>query len=165
MAVKLLKQRNVPARFFLAGSGMTLDHPEFVALLSETGLQPSDLDLLGPIKNVAGFLPAIDLLVLPSLREGTPNILLEAMACGVNTVATGVGDVPRILQTPARVAVPGDVQDLADKIAAALAESEHKRQKRVQTEREFLTDHYNAPVCMRAYCDQYQTLLQPTASE
>lgn len=163
--VELSKQRSVPARFFLAGGGMTLDHPEFVALLSEVGLQPSDLDLLGPIDNVPGFLPAIDLLVLPSLREGTPNILLEAMACGVNTVATAVGDVPRILQTPARVAVPGDVQDLAEKIFAALAESEQERQKRVQTEREFLTDNYNAPVCMQAYCDQYQTLLRPVAGE
>ncbi|MCR9258923.1 MAG: glycosyltransferase [Pseudomonadaceae bacterium] len=163
-AVKLLRQhKGAKARFFLAGNGLTLDHPEFAALLKEVGLAPCELDLLGPIKNVAGFLPAVDLLVLPSLREGTPNILLEAMACGVNTVATTVGDAQRIVQSPARQVVPGDVQDLAAKISTAMVETDKNRDARIMQEREFLNSNYSAPMCMQAYCDHYQNLLAPSS--
>lgn len=48
--------------------------------------------------DVAGFLGASDLFVLPSLREGTPNALLEAMALAKPVVVSRVGGVPEIVQ-------------------------------------------------------------------
>jgi teichuronic acid biosynthesis glycosyltransferase TuaC len=40
---------------------------------------------------------ACDVLALPSLREGWPNVILEAIACGTPVVAAPVGGVPEIL--------------------------------------------------------------------
>lgn len=53
---------------------------------------------LGCVPEARGLLPSLDLLVMPSRSEGSPLVILEAMAAGVAIVATRVGDVPRQLQ-------------------------------------------------------------------
>jgi glycosyltransferase involved in cell wall biosynthesis len=67
-------------------------------------------------------LGAADLVVLPSLREGLPLALLEAMAAGVPVVATRVGGVPHALGGGAlgTLVAPGDAAALARALDAAL---------------------------------------------
>jgi glycosyltransferase involved in cell wall biosynthesis len=51
---------------------------------------------VGHVNEVAPFYSIADLLALPSHSEGSPNVLLEAMAAGIPIVATNVGGVPEI---------------------------------------------------------------------
>lgn len=52
-------------------------------------IQPADIPL---------WMNAADMLVLPSLNEGMPNVLYEAFACGLPVIASSVGGVPEIIE-------------------------------------------------------------------
>lgn len=71
-----------------------------------------------PLAAIPTWLAACDVLVLPSHVEGTPNVVLEALACGRRVVATAVGGVPDLITDPALGAlVPAHDPDA---LAAAL---------------------------------------------
>lgn len=82
--------------------------------------------LAGFRRDLDALIPHLDLLVLPSLTEGLPNVVLEAMAAAVPVVATAVGGTPEVVVdgvTGHLVAVK-DVETLAKRIAEVLASPE-----------------------------------------
>jgi glycosyltransferase involved in cell wall biosynthesis len=81
--------------------------------------------LLGPLPpdRVAEACRAADLLVLPSAREGWPNVVTEALASGLPVVAFAVGGVPEILTDArfGRAIRPGDHAAFAAAVRELLA--------------------------------------------
>jgi len=53
-----------------------------------------------PLAAIPTWLAACDVLVLPSHVEGTPNVVLEALACGRRVVASAVGGIPDVITSP-----------------------------------------------------------------
>lgn len=68
----------------------------------------------GEVPDVPAWLSALDVFVLPSLWEGLPNALLEAMAMGLAVVATRVDGVPEVVEHDANglLCEPKDAQSL-----------------------------------------------------
>lgn len=63
----------------------------------------------------SAFMKSVDVFVMPSFTEGTPNCIVEAMAHGKPIIASEVGGVPDMIGNEAGVLVPaGDEQALAD---------------------------------------------------
>jgi len=73
---------------------------------------------------IASYLAACDALVLPSWAEGTPNVIIEALASGRRVVSTTVGGIPDIVNQPALgvLVEPRNPNDLAHALRCVLAE-------------------------------------------
>ena len=78
----------------------------------------------GSIPAAARFMRAFDVLVLSSRTEGTPIVLLEAMAAQVPIIAFGVGGVPDVLDDYGVIVPSGDVAALAAAIDTMLSNEE-----------------------------------------
>lgn len=76
-----------------------------------------------PHEQVNTWMAACDVLVLASHAEGTPNVVLEALASGRRVVATAVGGVPDLITSPTlgELVPPRDPDALAAALARALA--------------------------------------------
>jgi len=82
----LVGEKPVDSRGRLNGYKADLDR-----LVEDLGIRHRCV-FLGHQNNIEHLYPACDVTVLPSLHEGTPNVLLESMACGIPVIATNVCD-------------------------------------------------------------------------
>jgi len=114
-ALQTLVDLGVDARLLLVGDGPDRDHLERYA--HELGVMKRCL-FLGYQEDVARFYDAIDALVLPSVNEGTPVSVIEALAAGRPVVATRVGGVPDIVRdgVDGYLVAPGDPSELAERL-------------------------------------------------
>lgn len=80
---------------------------------------------LGNRTDVARLYSLCHVTVLPSLYEGTPNVLLESMACGVPVVATTVSDNAYIVPDGqvGYLVAPGDQQAFAERLSCLLGDA------------------------------------------
>jgi len=93
-----LSARRPDVRLVLVGDG-----PERAACERSAAEAGGQVLVAGqqPLEAVPRWLAAADALALPSWAEGTPNVVLEALACGRRVVATGVGGTPDLITGPA----------------------------------------------------------------
>lgn len=99
------------------------------ALINELGIRDRCL-FLGHQEGVEEIYRACDMTVLPSLHEGTPNVLLESMACGVPVVATDVCDNKYVVRDGevGYLTSATDEGVMADRITSLLADGRLRRE-------------------------------------
>jgi glycosyltransferase involved in cell wall biosynthesis len=112
-AAALFSQQDPDARFVLCGSGCGPDSETIQRLIESLGLGGRVI-LLGERTDLDKIYPAFDVLTQSSAYgEGLPNVVIEAMACGVPCVATDVGDSREVIGETGLVLPPRDPQALA----------------------------------------------------
>jgi glycosyltransferase involved in cell wall biosynthesis len=111
-AVAQLVSEGLDVGLLIAGEGD--ERARLQTLIAELGLGER-VRLLGYCADTRALYEAMDVYVLSSLREGLPNVLLEAMALEVPVVATRIAGVPRLVREGANglLVEPGDAGTLA----------------------------------------------------
>jgi len=114
-AASLLSERLPDARFAVIGDGP--EWAELTKLAQRLGVADK-MNFLGYREDAAAILSAMDVLVVPSISEGTPLVVLEAMQAGVPVVASTAGGIPEQIahDRECLLVPPGDPQAIADAV-------------------------------------------------
>lgn len=121
-ALKVLRKNmeERPLGVYILGAGYLENSLKELAI--KLGLD-SCTSFIGPIKHsdLSYWYNAADCLCLPSLSEGHPNVVMEALACGVPVVASAVGSIPDFLSdSSGKLANALDYMDLSRKLKDCL---------------------------------------------
>jgi len=118
-AAQRLRSRLANSHFVLAGSGVSTENPELLDLVRRRKLQ-AVVHLLGPRFDIPRLTAALDIACLSSSSESFPNVICEAMACGVPCAVTNVGDASRIVGDTGRVVPSRNPEALAQALFTLL---------------------------------------------
>ena len=122
-AIAMLKERGVKFRCKWIGMSILTKqyHEQAVRLVNELGVEDV-FEMEGETDNILKEYQAADFFCLPSLFEGFPNVICEAMSCGLPTLCSRVCDNPAIVEDGVNGFLfdPTDIADMADKLQAAL---------------------------------------------
>jgi glycosyltransferase involved in cell wall biosynthesis len=156
-AIHLLVARGIDVGLIIAGDGRQRDPLQ--RLVGELGLQDR-VRLAGFQSDLRPLYEAMDLYVLSSLREGLPNVVLEAMALELPVVATRVAGVPRLITDGENglLVDVGQQPALAGAIEQAFLNSE-LRVRLARAARRTIEERYCFAVRMKKVAAVYDDLL------
>ena len=145
------KQRKI--RFVLAGEG---PDQQMLKDMTRSFLVEDWFIFTGYLSDLRSYYTLANLVVLPSHTEGSPNVLLEAMAAGLPIVATAVGGVPEIVtnEKEALVVEKHNPLALARAIGRLLSDANLQREL-AEAARQSISAYSPA-----AYCDSILSLYQ-----
>ena len=160
VAIDLLRRsrRDLHIRLLILGDGP--ERYRIEQLVRDLDLRDRVI-LLGHIPDVRPYYKQADLLAISSVTEGSPNVLLEAMANGVPVVATSVGGIPELVadrdtallvepRNPQAMASAIDLlfsdPDLAETLAGNALKT-IKRRRSPQNRARFLVELYDRIAC------------------
>lgn len=128
----------------------------------------NSVKILGPqtLGKVADLMRQAQALCLPSHGEGTPNCVMEAMACGLPIVATEVGGIPDIVETgrTGMLVQKGDTQGLAVALASLL-QNPDQRARMGKTAYEFACERLDARKTTNRLVGLYSDLIATSRGE
>ena len=155
-AARLIRDRRPDARFVIAGSG-----PLESSLRALAGtLDLPDVLFLGHRNDSCDVLGLMDVFALPSLNEGIPMVLLEALALARPVVASRVGGIPDIIEhdVSGLLSEPGNVHDIAQRCVSLLDDRE-RASRLGATGRTRIAERFSAGVMASRMVNVYRTLV------
>lgn len=148
-AAAAVSRRDPSVVFALAGKGV----PELKVVM------PSLVEAVGPSllllpeeADVPSYMNALDICALSSRGEGFPNVLGEAMACGVPCVSTDVGDCAEIVANTGLIVAPGSPDKLAEAILRLVSIGAEERRALGEMARARILQNYT----LQSVVDRYE---------
>ena len=154
-ALKLIRSRFHNIRAILVGSGVSTENAELYELCCNLDLLDVAV-LLGERHDVSDLIAASDLALTTSAwGEGFPNVIGEALSCGVPCVATDVGESRFIIGNCGRLVQPGNPEAFYIAVSELLSD-EKLRSSLGEMARERMRENFSLDRMVSSYFDLYQ---------
>lgn len=158
-------RRGVDAHFVLVGPGVVRDNAALAEIVSLSGIAER-VYLLGERDDVAAIMAALDVLVSASgWAEGFPNVVGEAMACGVPCIVTDTGDCAAILGECGLVVPTGDSSALAAGMEKLLRLGAAERRVLGAAGRRRVVERYELAATTARYACLYEELARSSSRD
>lgn len=153
-ALSLIGSNDNRVRVAIAGQGG--EESRLRALADDLGVA-SAVHFLGFRSDVPELLDAADVFVMPSLSEGMPMAMIEAMLASLPIVSTNVGGIPELLTSPDMGVLvdPSDPKGLAEAIRT-LVDDPEEMQRLGRAARERALAHFTSSTMVERYLELYR---------
>lgn len=158
-AAGILSERYAHIHFILAGRDISMSNPKISELIKRNGLV-NQASLLGERRDIPRLLSSLDVVCCSSsYGEAFPNVVGEAMACGVPCVVTDVGDSALIVGDTGIVVPPQDPLALAKACGNLIEAGLHGREKLGSMARERVINNYSINKIVSQYESLYESIV------
>ena len=158
-AAGILKKRCPDVHFAMAGRCIDQNNDKIVAQIRHAGID-GQTHLLGERRDIPEAMAALDIASSSSAwAEAFPNVIGEAMACGVPCVVTDVGDSAWIVGDTGIVVPPQNPEALAKGWETLIKMRQTDRAKLGKAARDRIKDKYSLPRITRLYETLYKDFL------
>lgn len=153
-AMGIMKSNGHNFVLVMVGKGLDDSNAELKALIAKNKLT-NNVRLMGQISVVVQCYNAFDVFVLSSSSEGFPNVVAEAMSCGIPCVSTDVGDAAEIIGDTGIVVPKENPHLLAKAIMQIITYDQNDLVRTGQRARERVVANYDITKMVNTYNQLY----------
>jgi glycosyltransferase involved in cell wall biosynthesis len=157
-AAARLGKSHPSAHFIMAGTQVDENNKTLQQHVDDLNLLPQ-IHLLGERSDIPRITAALDIATSSSFAEGFPNVIGEAMACGVPCVVTDVGDAAWLVGDTGRVVPPRDSEALAGAWAELIEMGDEQRMILGQRARQRILEKFSLDDMVKCYEQLYFEVL------
>lgn len=158
-AAAILCESRPDAQFVLTGTGVHSGNKALCELVTQLGLD-GRVHLLGKRRDIPRLMASFDIAVSSSFEEGFPNVVGEAMSCGVPCVVTDVSDMPRIVGKTGKVVPPRNPSALAAALKDFIALGHEGRTSLGREARARVSEYFELGLIVRKYEEVYENIYE-----
>jgi glycosyltransferase involved in cell wall biosynthesis len=162
-AAAMVHRADPRAHFVLCGTGITRANRALAAMMEAAGVAEC-CRLLGRRDDMPRIIAGLDLVVSSSVAEGFPNVLGEAMACGVPCVATDAGDSRALVGEAGFIVPVRNPAPLAEKVLEVISMDPGARAALGLVARDRVRRHFSLGAAARQYEAVYGELTAECAA-
>lgn len=146
----------------LAGQGVEYSNPQLASLVDPD--KRGRVHMLGNRSDIEALMPGVDIFCLSSWSEAFPNVLGEAMSCGVPCVSTDVGDSSKIVGDTGLIVPPRCPDALRAALIEAIEWRDDDLNRLRRAARQRILTHYSFDAMLKRYDDLYADCLREGAA-
>lgn len=153
-------QAGAPVHFVLAGRDVHSQTEELANRMQTSGISDR-LHCIGERMDMPRLMSAVDVVACCSSSESFPNVIGEAMSCGVPSICTDVGDARILMANTGRIVPTRNAQALSAALLELLQMPRQDRIKMGELARARIISEFSLDWMVRRYTELYKAIVSP----